>query len=182
MIARANGVDIFANGSGSSGATNVKRAMGKFAARVVFVLDFFKGLIPCLIMVQFPLFDGDLRNGLAMASLGGVVLGHSFSIFCKFRGGKGFASTMGGLLVIMPKSLVMGIFIWMVIFHATRMVSVASLCFSMSLLLTSYLFEYPAGSIPLALFLNVIIFWRHWENITRLANGTEYKFEKQADG
>jgi glycerol-3-phosphate acyltransferase PlsY len=179
IVARINGVDIFSSGSGSSGATNVKRTLGRSAACVVFFLDFLKGLIPCLILAKLEPGDSSLNTKLAMAGLCGILLGHSLSIFHKFRGGKGIASTMGGLLVIMPRTLIVGALVWAVVFYATRMSSMASLCFSGSLLLTSYLFEYPAECVLFSLLLNVIIFWRHKENIIRMANGTEYKFEKK---
>jgi glycerol-3-phosphate acyltransferase PlsY len=116
---------------------------------------------------------------LAALSLVGVLIGHVAPIFYKFKGGKGIAATMGGLLAIMPNTLIIGILVWLVIYHATKIVSVASMCFIASTLLTSYLFSYPKECMVLAILLNIIIFWRHRENIVRLANGTEYKFTKR---
>ncbi|MDR1414024.1 MAG: glycerol-3-phosphate 1-O-acyltransferase PlsY [Puniceicoccales bacterium] len=178
-IAKIKKVNIFSVGSCTSGATNVNRTIGKYAGYLVFVLDFSKGVIPSWVIVKFLFPENPLGTKLAMIALLAVLLGHSFSIFHNLRGGKGISSAMGGLLIIMPKTLPVGIFIWLVIFYATKIVSMASLCFSSSILLTSYLFLYSKEHILFALILNVIIFWRHRENIGRLIRGTEYKFTKK---
>lgn len=180
LLARIEGVDIFSSGSGSSGATNIKRTLGGSAGSLVFVLDFLKGYIPSLVIAKSFPEENYLNIRLAALGLIGVLLGHSFSIFHKFRGGKGIASTMGGLLAIMPNTLVIGIFLWLVIFHATKIVSMASLCFAASTILTSYLFSYPKDCIVCAIIINGIIFWQHRTNIVRLLNGTEYKFTKKS--
>ncbi|MDR1457268.1 MAG: glycerol-3-phosphate 1-O-acyltransferase PlsY [Puniceicoccales bacterium] len=179
LLARINGVDIFSSGSGSSGATNIKRTLGGSAGSLVFALDFLKGYVPSLVIAKN--FPGENYLNIRLAALGliGILLGHSFSIFHKFRGGKGIASTMGGLLAIMPNTLVIGIFLWLVIFHATKIVSMASLCFAASTILTSYLFSYPKNCIVCSIIINGIIFWQHRTNIVRLMNGTEYKFTKK---
>jgi glycerol-3-phosphate acyltransferase PlsY len=171
-----HGVNILSCGSGSSGATNVKRSVGSRAGYAVFLLDFFKGLVPSLLGLKMA-FHGNIPGmRMAMLALVGVLLGHNFSLFCKFHGGKGIASTMGGIFIIMPKTLVIGVLVWLVLFHATRIVSVASLCFAASIPLTAYLFAYPRECIIFALVLNLIIFWSHGENIARLASGTEHRF------
>ncbi|MDR3144452.1 MAG: glycerol-3-phosphate 1-O-acyltransferase PlsY [Puniceicoccales bacterium] len=175
VISRANGVNIFDGGSGSSGATNVQRMVGKRAGRTVFILDFLKGFAPTLLLLKFYPMGNIPSERLAMTCLLGILVGHSLSIFHHFRGGKGIASMMGGLLSIMPSSFAIGILVWLVIFHATRIVSVASLCFSTSVMLTAYLF-YAPEYIIFALLLNLIVFWRHRENIARLINGTEHRF------
>ena len=87
---------------------------------------------------------------------------------------------MGGVLAIMPRTLVIGLLVWGVIFHATRIVSFASLMFVLSLLLTSYLFGYSKVCILLAFILNIIIFVRHKDNLVRLMRGTEYKFTRKS--
>ncbi|MDR2603465.1 MAG: glycerol-3-phosphate 1-O-acyltransferase PlsY [Puniceicoccales bacterium] len=179
FLARIRGVDIFSSGSGSSGATNIKRTLGGSAGSLVFVLDFLKGYVPLLVIAKIFPEENYLNIRLAALGLIGVLLGHSFSIFHKFRGGKGVAPTMGGLLAIMPNTLVIGVFLWLVIFHATKIVSVASLCFATSTILTSYLFSYPKDCILCSIIINVIIFSQHRTNIVRLMNGTEYKFTKK---
>jgi glycerol-3-phosphate acyltransferase PlsY len=142
---------------------------------VVFALDFLKGFVPTMLLVKFWSPGESMGGRLAMVSMLGVLLGHSFSMFHNFRGGKGVASTMGGLLSIMPSSLAIGLLVWLVIFHATRIVSMASLCFAASVLLTSYLF-YSTEHVIFAVAINGLIFWKHRGNISRLAKGTEHKF------
>ncbi|MDR1891266.1 MAG: glycerol-3-phosphate 1-O-acyltransferase PlsY [Puniceicoccales bacterium] len=180
FLARINKVDVFSIGSGSPGATNIKRTLGNRAGNLVFALDFLKGYIPTVVIAKnFP-GEGHLNIRLAALGLIGVLLGHSFSLFHGFRGGKGVASAMGGFLAIMPNTLVVGIFFWLVIFHATRIVSMASLCFIASTILTSYLFSYPKDCVICSVIISMIVFWRHRENIIRLINGTEYKFTKKS--
>jgi glycerol-3-phosphate acyltransferase PlsY len=179
LIARLNQVDIFTIGSGNPGATNVKRTVGNIAGNLVFVLDFLKGLVPVLVIEKLRLLEGYLNTRLALLGLIGILLGHSFSIFHHFRGGKGISSAIGGLSAIMPNVLIVGIFLWLTVFYTTRIVSVASLCFTASILLTSYLFSYSRDCIVFSLILNIIVFYRHKENIMRLIKNTEYKFTKK---
>ena len=122
IIAKRNGVDIFSVGSGNPGATNVLRTIGKPAGYAVFILDFLKGLLATTWFL-FPMvsFSGDASLGLW--GLPGAVLGHTYPIFSRFRGGKGVASTMGGLLGVMPGCLIIGLVTWLIIFFSTRYVA-----------------------------------------------------------
>ena len=174
LLARAKSVDIWSVGSGSPGATNINRALGKGMAYLVFFLDFFKGFAVCFCTLKW-CSKTPLVGALVLL---GAVLGHCFSIFCKFKGGKGVATTIGGLLVLMPHTLTVGLFIWVVLFYATKTVSVASLTFIGSVWLTSYLFGYPKEYQILALLLTLIVFLRHKENISRLLTEREYTFKK----
>jgi glycerol-3-phosphate acyltransferase PlsY len=179
LIAKIEGVDILHEGSGSSGATNVKRVLGAKYGNLVFFLDFLKGLLPVsLVKVYFRAYP-DLANNVSALLLIGLVLGHSFSIFLKFCGGKGVATTIGGLLVLMPGATFSGVILWYFVFTVTRFVSLASLCFSFSLPLDAYLFAYQKEIVWLAFSLMAIIFLRHISNIRRLWNGIENRFEKK---
>ena len=115
IVAKRYGVDIFSVGSGNPGATNVLRSIGKPAGYMVFFLDFLKGLI-AVTWFLFPWvsFSGDSTLGLW--GLPGAVLGHTYPIFSSFRGGKGVATTMGGLLGVMPGCLIIGLVTWVIIF------------------------------------------------------------------
>ena len=126
-IARSKGVDLFAIGSGNPGATNVKRTMGAFWGNTVFVLDFLKGV--ATVWVCFVLFDSleSTKHLVGIIGLSGAIIGHSFSLFLKFKGGKGVATTMGGLLVLMWPVLVIGLVVWALFFYATKIVAVASI-------------------------------------------------------
>jgi glycerol-3-phosphate acyltransferase PlsY len=179
LIAKIKGIDILHKGSGNPGATNVKRVLGSAYGSLVFCLDFFKGLLPVLAIKIYFRFHEDLSNHVAAVLLIGLVLGHSFSIFLKFRGGKGVATTIGGLVVLMPNVLILGLVLWYFVFTITRFVSLASICFALSLPLVATLFAYPNEMIGLAFFFTIIIFLRHIPNIRRLRHGVENRFERK---
>lgn len=115
IISRFYGVDIFKVGSGNAGATNVKRTIGKTAGNLCFFLDLLKGLLSAGWVQLIPSNTGALFT-LSTVGLVAAIIGHRFSVFLKFQGGKGVATTMGGLIIIMPISLLIGISIWGLVF------------------------------------------------------------------
>ena len=141
-----------------------------------FLLDFLKGVVAAG-WPMLPILASENTTGLAMLGLVAAILGHSFSFFIKFRGGKGVATTMGGLLIITPIALAVGIVIWIVLFFAFRYVSVASLAFGISLPLTNLIVGNLDFRLWLCLALAVIIILRHRSNIERLLKGTENRFQ-----
>jgi len=178
-VARARGVDILSEGSGNPGATNVKRVLGKKAGNTVFILDFLKGSLA----VGIGLWIAGDGGGIAGAV--GAVLGHSASIFIKFRGGKGVAVTMGALLVLMPLVLLTGLAVWAVTFYSSRYVSLASILFALSLPLAALLFDLLGRPISMELFIfacliAVLIVVRHRSNLIRLIHGQEHKFREKS--
>lgn len=173
FIARGHGVDIFTLGSGNPGATNVLRNLGKKAGYTCFLLDAGKGIAAAGLGFLFARFSsGANAELLAILGLIGAILGHSFSLFLKFRGGKGVATTVGGLFVIMPIVLLIGVGLWILLFYSTRYVSLASLGLGLSLPISAFFFESQLALI-LCLALCVLLFVRHRANIQRLLNGTE---------
>lgn len=173
IIARINGVDIFKEGSGNPGATNVKRVMGAKWGNLVFILDASKGFISA--GLPLILFEGD--NRLAVVALIASILGHSFSIFLKFRGGKGVATTMGGLLALMWMVLFIGILIWLLLFFTTKIVALASIIFAVSLPITAYfIYGHQDPRFYLGIILLFIILLRHRANINRIFSGKENTF------
>lgn len=186
IVAKRYGFDIFSVGSGNPGATNVLRSIGKPAGYVVFFLDFLKGLI-AVTWFLFPWvsFSGDSTLGLW--GLPGAVLGHTYPIFSSFRGGKGVATTMGGLLGVMPGCLIIGLVTWVIIFFSTRYVALASIGFGVSLPVCAIVNVWSnpdhssvIGTIALAFVIMVWIIWRHRSNIVRLRNGTENRFKRKS--
>jgi len=183
IIAKRAGVDIFSVGSGNPGATNVLRTLGKPMGYSVFVLDFLKGVL-AVCWFQFPLFSfsGDLTLGLW--GLPAAVVGHTYPIFTGFRGGKGVATAMGGLLAVMPACLLVGLFVWLLTFYLTKYVAVASIAFGLSLPVCSLVFSASdqgvVGQTMLAFVVMGWIVWRHRSNLARLRAGTENRFEKKA--
>ncbi len=181
IIGRAKGVDILKVGSGNPGATNVKRAVGKGAGNLCFLLDALKGAVAA----GWPLlFLAGSTNPLTLGIIGllASIAGHSFSIFIKFRGGKGVAVTVGGLLTLMPSVMLIGLFVWAAVFFTSRYVSLASIALGLSLPLSSVLLSQPAEGIILAGLLAVLILVRHRSNIKRLLSGTENRFERKKQG
>ena len=177
IVARSQGVNILRYGSGNPGATNVTRALGSKFGNIVFALDALKGGIAA----GWPIvvFGGELGLKLGIIGLIASIFGHSFSVFLKFKGGKGVATTMGGLVVIMPSVLLIGVAVWAAIFYSTRLVAIASMLFAVSLAVSAYVL-YGVGDPRLTLgsVLAVLIVVRHRSNIARMLQGKENSFKK----
>ena len=185
LVSKRMGVDIYSVGSGNPGATNVLRSIGKPAGYTVFLLDFLKGVL-ATVWFKFGLvaFSGD--PNLALWGLPAAVLGHTYPLFAKFKGGKGVATAMGGLLGVMPGCLLIGLVSWGVIFVTTRYVAVASIGFGLSLPLCSIIGYWNAedksghfSKVILSLIIMLWIIWRHRSNLQRLKDGTENRFERK---
>ena len=176
IVANRKGIDIFTSGSGNPGATNVKRVLGAKWGNAVFCLDALKGLVAA----GWPiLFWGGNDPKLSILGLLASLAGHSYSIFIKFRGGKGVATTMGGLLAIMPGSLLIGLFVWLFIYYSSRIVAVASLLFAVSLPASAgWLYGFNDPRFLLGCVLCLLIIVRHKSNISRLLQGKENSFKQ----
>lgn len=179
LVARAHGVDIFKVGSGNPGATNVKRVLGSKAGNTVFALDALKGALaagwPLLPFLALP----DTRI-MGLVGVIAAVLGHSFSIFTKFKGGKGVATAAGGLVILIPFASLIGGAVWIITFFVTRYVSLGSVLAAIAVPAASWLFKNPLPLNLVATALGLFVIVRHRENIRRLLNGTESKFIKKA--
>lgn len=184
IISRRHGIDILKEGSGNPGATNVKRVVGKSAGNLCFVLDALKGVIAAGWPLVF--FHGsEWAVELGVIGLAAALLGHSFSVFIKFKGGKGVATSIGGMLALCPFVILIGVVIWLIVFYWKRYVSLASLCMAISLPISAwFLGAWPYGEAKIifwiTLLLAILLFVRHRSNIVRLCHGTENKFEKKS--
>lgn len=180
LVAKYKGLDLFSLGSGNPGATNVKRTMGAFWGNTVFLLDFSKGYLAVFLTKSILGLEGFNYDLLGILGLLGAILGHSFSIFLKFRGGKGVATTMGGLLALMPWVLVLGLVAWLIVFFSTRVVAMASIVFAISLPISFYfLHDLPDVRWIFCIVLAILIVVRHYSNIQRLLSGKEHDFSKK---
>ncbi len=183
IVSRMNGVDILSVGSKNPGATNVKRCVGKTAGNIVFACDFLKGAIAAgwpLWLSSLPLFGAvQSIQLLAICGLISAVVGHSFSVFIRFKGGKGVATTIGGLAAIMLPVIAIGLVIWLIVFYLSRYVSLASLAMGFSLPVSAYFLHRSMPEIYLSLAVACFLLIRHRSNIGRLIKGTENKFEKK---
>ena len=181
LIARAKGVDIRTVGSGNIGATNVFRALGKGWGLLAFACDALKGFIPAGL---FPLwaktqgaFDGDAVLPLVCACL--AVAGHNWSVYLRFKGGKGVATSVGALTGLTPAAAGVGLLTWALFFITTRYVSLASITAAIMVAGVVWIFYAQTGILlPVVLTaLSVLIIWRHKSNIQRLLRGTENRVE-----
>ncbi|ADU95983.1 glycerol-3-phosphate 1-O-acyltransferase PlsY [Thermovibrio ammonificans] len=172
VIGKLKGVDVRKHGSGNIGATNVSRVLGKKWGAVVLLLDALKGALPVLLLK----LSGAPLHYQVLAGLA-AVLGHCFSPFLGFRGGKGVATGLGAFLVISPKVTFFAFLIFIVVFLLTRYVSLSSITAALSYPLLFKFFEKPdeASFIAVAVTAFVIVA-KHYQNILRLLRGEEKKF------
>jgi glycerol-3-phosphate acyltransferase PlsY len=177
-VARAHGVDIMKVGSGNPGATNVKRAVGGAAGNAVFLLDFLKGVVAVSWIWLLPANEVNPVH-LSLLGLVGAILGHSFSIFLGFRGGKGVATTIGGMVTLMPISALIAMGVWLILFFLTRYVSLASIGMAVALPVSHLILAGADILSGFATLVAVFIVVRHKSNIRRLIEGREHRFERR---
>ena len=211
FIAKAKGVNIREHGSGNIGATNVLRVIGKPYGIACLILDFLKGFLPTLLAVSiyliagktpqlsieglqhfgttFPLADAWQAQTLIIVTGLAAILGHNYSPWIGFKGGKGIATSGGVLVALMPVAVLLLIVIWLLLFFSTRYVSIASIGTALSVPFLTIYGSYRHGYLadgswnkPLFIFSIVIALmatWRHRSNLVALKDGTEHKFTKK---
>jgi len=170
LIARANNIDIQAHGSGNIGATNVARTLGKKQGILTLIGDCAKGGIAVLAAER--LLDNPTEIAIAGIC---AVTGHLFSIFLKFKGGKGVATGLGVFSVLMPLAALASMAVFALAVTVSRYVSLGSILGALSLPLFGLLFEMPSPYIYASLAVGLAIAMKHHENIRRLWDGTEAK-------
>ena len=174
------GIDIREHGSKNTGSTNAARVLGAKLGILTLILDISKGAIP--VALSFFMKVDLLENMTGISSLDPImvgifaIIGHSFSLFMKFKGGIAVATTVGVFTVLVPKALLLAAVVFFVIFAVTRYVSVSSITAAISLPIFIF-FLY--GDIPYTVFggiITILIIVKHKSNIQRLLNGTESRF------
>jgi len=168
----AKGIDIRSLGSGSTGATNVLRQIGKRAAITVFLIDVFKGVLSILLAKYFLLNDAwQVAIGLS------TLVGHAWPVWLNWKGGKAVATGLGVLLGLSWQVGLATLGIFILIITLFRIVSLASISASLALPLIMFLsFKNSTFSIPflvISLLAMTLVVWRHRENIIRLMKGKE---------
>ena len=179
------GIDLREHGSGNLGASNTFRILGVAPGAVVLVLDIAKGFVPVYIAGQLAASHGLSVHWLTLACAVAAVLGHMFSIYLKFSGGKGIATAGGAFMAIQPYALLGSFIVWALLFSTRRIMSLATLSAAATLPPFVYLsgrlglwpshWSYTAVSAVLV----VVIFYRHRSNIRRLMAGTEPAFARK---
>ena len=174
LVARiSRGVDIRTVGSGSIGATNVRRLMGQGWAVFVTLVDMLKGALALLLTVDSASSDPWLLSLSALAA----VLGHNYPVWLRFRGGKGVATTYGTMFFIWPYNsfaiVLMSGALWYAVMTSTRYVSLASMVSLLALPAFFWMLDAPLPFILLALLLALLAIFRHRSNVSRLLEGRE---------
>ncbi len=165
-------IDIREYGSHNIGATNVWRTLGKGPGFLVFFLDFLKGLLG--------VWFGLVISGEPLALvLGGVfaIVGHSASLFLGLKGGKGVATGLGVIAMLMPLPTLLVFLVWLAIVYLTKYVSLGSIVGAALVPVLSFVFHLPTEYTVFGVFAAVLIIYRHKANIGRLLNGTESKIK-----
>lgn len=165
-------IDIRQHGSGNVGATNAFRVMGKKIGFAVFFVDFLKGYLPALFLSNYlPL---SLSHEVAVLLIGlACILGHVFSPFLNFHGGKGIAAGGGAVCAASPLLFLLTISVWSIIFFLSRLVSLSSLLCLVALIIFSFLFAGDRGATALFCLYFLLALWTHRENLIRLLQGKE---------
>ncbi|TLD69716.1 glycerol-3-phosphate 1-O-acyltransferase PlsY [Phragmitibacter flavus] len=187
LMGKWHGIDIRKHGSGNIGATNVLRVLGKKAGIPVFALDMLKGLLPVLLVSWSSWLNGAEANTVGLVEVlcaAAAVLGHSFTFWLGFKGGKGVATSAGALIGLAPWALVVALVVWLVIFYTTRYVALASVVSAISLPVAMAVImtideRWNLVLLGLGIVLGVLVVVRHRSNLQRLLQGKENRFEKK---
>jgi glycerol-3-phosphate acyltransferase PlsY len=185
LVGKSQGIDIRQHGSGNIGATNVLRVMGKKFGYLVFLCDSLKGFLAVKLGVLLAAAAGTGADATFAGVVGGIccIIGHNYTVWLGFKGGKGIATSIGVLLAIVPILVVMIVLlVWLTVFFIWKYVSLASISAALSLpLAVLILFPLVArGNYWVVVIFSIIVatlaVWRHRSNIDRLLQGKENRF------
>ncbi len=192
LMARARGIDIRSVGSGNIGATNVFRALGKAAGTITLLVDCAKGWIAVFavpVLVGW-LFRLQLPAGAPILCALAVILGHNYTCWLRFKGGKGIATSAGALLALAPMAVLICLLVWLIVFGIGRYVSLASILAAIALPVAIFCTKHLGRGgnrdadqwmlFSLSIVLCVLALWRHRSNIQRLLAGTEHRFTRKS--
>jgi glycerol-3-phosphate acyltransferase PlsY len=173
-------IDLREHGSGNLGATNAFRVLGPKSAFPVMVLDIAKGFLPVALFSRWS--GGGFAWTLAFG--GAAILGHMFSVWVGFRGGKGMATSAGVLLGLAPSAVLVSLVVWCVLTFATGYVSLASVTTAALLPVLVALTPHAGGSglLWFCIVLAAVVIWAHRANIRRLLRGEEHRFRRAPGG
>ena len=172
LVQAFHGIDIRNYGSKNIGTTNVFRTVGPKTAVLVLAADALKGIVAVAIVSHFfanPFLD--------VVTALGALLGHNYSLFLGFKGGKGVATALGLLIFLMPKVALGSFGVWLVLVLLTRYVSLGSVVAAIVTPLLAWHLAYPTAYVGFAAIAAFFVVLRHKENIHRLLTGTESKIK-----
>jgi glycerol-3-phosphate acyltransferase PlsY len=185
LISRTKGIDLRQTGSKNIGTTNVLRSMGKIPALATLLGDALKGTLPVLMCRVVLVYIGEnedvgsiYREAALWEGIVGLmaIIGHIYSIFLSFKGGKGVATSLGVIAVYSPVSAISVVTIWLLVAAVTRYSSLAAICASFLLPFAILLFDYSVFKIYFGIFTAFLVVLKHRDNIKRLVEGREPKF------
>jgi glycerol-3-phosphate acyltransferase PlsY len=185
LVAQARGVDIRAVGSGNIGATNVLRALGRPAGIFVLFADALKGWLAVVLLARLVLrafaLTGDATTLEVCQIIAAVcaILGHNYTCWLYFKGGKGIATSAGVLLALVPLALATILAIWIIVFASTRYVSLASIAAAAALPFASWVTHESLTKVRVTGAMGALALYKHKGNIQRLLNGTEPRFSRK---
>ena len=172
LLARAAGVDIRASGSGNIGATNVYRTLGRSVGVMTLVGDCLKGLLPVLAARYLGLSD------LWIAAVGlAAFLGHVYTIFLGFKGGKGVATALGVFLGVAPLAVAGALAVFIAVVWKTRFISLGSITAAAVMPGLVAVVDRRPPLVLMSVVIAALVVWKHRENIQRLRAGTENRFK-----
>jgi len=174
VVAKVYGVNLKKVGSGNIGATNVLRAMGKGPALLTLVGDVLKGSL-AVVAGRYFLHSASLEGIIGLSA----IVGHNFSLFLRFRGGKGVATSIGVLLIYSPKVGVLTAILWLIVMLVTRYSSLGAIVSFGVLPFGIYVLDYTQEKLIISVLIAFLLIFRHTDNIKRLLQGTEPKIGKR---
>jgi acyl phosphate:glycerol-3-phosphate acyltransferase len=181
------GIDIREHGSGSTGATNVLRTLGKVPGSIVLLIDALKGALAVAITDAiftfnlFPTLPVEWQAYLVPLAATGAILGHSKSIWLNFGGGKSVATGVGVLLAMSWQVGLATIAIFGISLAISRIVSISSIAGAVSVTIWMLVFDRPFPSVVFAIVGGIYVIWRHNTNIQRIIAGTEPKLGQKLE-
>ena len=183
LMARMRGVDIRRVGSGNIGATNVFRILGKGPGTVVLLIDALKGFLPAKFLPALFLHGASASTPRYqyLALIAGVfaILGHNYTCWLRFKGGKGVATTAGVLIAWVPLAFLIALGSWLVVFAVSRYVSLASIVAAVVLPFAVWTTDRRLFMVYIATLLSLLVIFKHRANIQRLIAGTENRIGKK---
>lgn len=179
LAGKLRGIDIRRHGSGNIGATNVLRTLGKTTGITVLILDALKGFVPVLFARSV---SGSEGSTVAIAAAVAAILGHNYTFWLGFKGGKGIATSAGAVAPLIPIPLALAVALWVAVFFLSRYVSVASILAALSLpgsaaALMAWSGKWDFPLLAFTGFLAAMATWRHKTNLQRLMKGEESRFQ-----
>lgn len=185
LVAKSRGIDIRTVGSGNIGATNVLRILGKPAGAAVLLTDAFKGWLAVAVAAHFiclwacPSPSQQTHEWFKLVAGTFAILGHNFTCWLNFKGGKGIATSAGVVLALVPLGLLIILVTWIVVFALSRYVSLASIAAAAVLPFGVWLTGQSTTMIVVTGALSALAIYKHKANIQRLLNGTESRFGRK---